>query len=205
MTRLDKAFVLFDDYNKQDLRTIHHGGASYPIEYFYALQLHDWVKKLKPNAGETLLLASRCQHIGRWRIPRSDFPQTKAGYLAWRKKLAGFHADKAAELLKEAGYNAEEIDAVQRINLKEGIKLNPDMQVMENALCLVFLLFQYEEFLQQHEEPKVIRILQKSWGKMDEAGRETALTLPYSSEAKRLLQKALGIENRETLYGPKPA
>jgi hypothetical protein len=192
MQRLQIAFELFDNYNRQDPRTITYGGADYPVEYFYALQLHRWVQALAPGAGEALLLASRCQHIGRWQIPRSDFPQTKAGYLAWRKTLARFHAEKAGELLQKAGYTTEETDAVKRINLKEGIKLNADMQVMENALCLVFLEFQYEEFLQQHDEPKVIRILQKSWSKMDGAGRDMALKLPYSEKGKEVLEHALG-------------
>lgn len=192
MQRLTKAFDLFDNYNKQDPRATAHNGASYPYEYFYALHLHEWVRKLAPGAGEALLLASRCQHIGRWQIPREQYPQHKAGYLTWRKELAKFHAAKAGELLQQAGYNEEEVNAVQRILLKEGLKQDPDVQVMENALCLVFLQFQYEDFLQQHDEEKVVRILQKSWNKMNAAGREAARHLTFSEKGKALLQKALG-------------
>lgn len=191
MSRLHTAFEAFDNYNRQDPRTVDVNGEAMPFEYFYALQLHEWVKKLAPDAGEPLLLASRCQHIGRWQIPRTDYPDGKAGYLNWRKALASFHAAKAAELLQAVGYNRDEIGAVQHILLKDGIKLHPDVQTMENALCLVFLQFQYEDFLQQHDEAKVIRILQKSWRKMDEAGREAALALPFSENGKALLQKAL--------------
>ena len=191
MNRLEKAFELFDDYNRQDPRTIKRNDTDYPFELFYALQLYEWVRRLAPDASEALLLASRCQHIGRWQIPRDSYPQTKAGYLTWRKELAALHASKAAELLQQAGYKAEEIAAVRRILLKEGIKTNPDVQTMENALCLVFLQFQYEDFLREHDERKVVRILQKSWGKMDEAGRKKALEMAYGERGKALLQKAL--------------
>ncbi|GAA4744984.1 hypothetical protein GCM10023229_25900 [Flavisolibacter ginsenosidimutans] len=57
MNHLSTALNLFDSYNKQDPRTITYKNIAYPFEYFYALQLHEWVKKLSPNASETLLLA----------------------------------------------------------------------------------------------------------------------------------------------------
>lgn len=191
MNHLSTAFSFFDDYNKQDPRTIVYKGEDYPAEYFYALQLHNWVKKLSANTSEALLLASRCQHIGRWQIPREQYPQTKAGYLTWRKELAKFHATKAGELLQQAGYNEDEIKAVQHILLKEELKHDRDVQIMEDALCLVFLQFQFEDFVQQHDEEKIIRILQKTWSKMSEAGREAALQLSFDEKAKTLLQKAL--------------
>ena len=191
MNRLSTAFDLFDNYNKQDPRTTIHDNLAYPVEYFYALQLHNWVKKLASNASETLLLASRCQHIGRWQIPREQYPMNKAGYLTWRKELAGFHATKAGELLQKAGYNEDEIKAVQHILLKEELKRDRDVQTMEDALCLVFLQFQFEDLVRQHNDEKIIHILQKTWKKMGEAGREAALQLPFSEKGKRLLQKAL--------------
>ena len=163
MNRLSIAFDLLDNYNKQDPRTITYEDVIYPTEYFHALQLHNWVKKLAPHASETLLLASRCQHIGRWQIPREQYPQTKAGYLTWRKELAKFHAAKAAELLLQAGYSEEKRKAVQHILLKEELKNDHDVQTMEDALCLVFLQFQFENFAQQHDDEKIIRILQKTW------------------------------------------
>ncbi len=42
--------------------------------------------------------------------------------------------------------SAELIDAVRRINLKQGLRSNPDTQTMEDALCLSFLEFEFEEF-----------------------------------------------------------
>lgn len=191
MTRLDKAFTLFDQYNQQDTHTLHWNGVAYPYTYFYSLQVHDWVKRLAGNASETLLLASRSQHIGRWQIPREQYPKTKAGYLSWRTHLAQFHAIKAGELMQEAGYTDAEIAAVQRIIRKENLRTDEEVQVMENALCLVFLQWQFEDFLEQHDRQKVIRIVQKTWRKMSEPGRAAALTLPYNEKGKALLQEAL--------------
>lgn len=192
MTKLEKAFELFDNYNKSDPNSLVQNDRTYAAEYFYALQLHKWVTAIDPAASEPLLLASRAQHIGRWKSPREKYPSGKAGYYQWRTDLAKFHAATAGALLKEAGYDDDEILPVQQIIRKENLRTDHEVQVMEDALCLVFLEFQYEDFLRKHDEEKVIRILKRSWTKMNDAGRNAALTLPYSPPAKRLLDKALG-------------
>ena len=191
MSKLSTAFRLFDDYNRQDPNTLVWDGREFPTEYFYAQQLYNWVTKLTETPSETLLLASRCQHIGRWKIPRDQYPPGKAGYLRWRTDLAKFHASEAEQLLNDAGYNDAEIARVQRILLKQNLKIDEDVQVMEDALCLVFLEFQFEDFIQKHDDDKLIRIVQKSWKKMSEKGRNVALLLNYSPRAKLLLDKAL--------------
>src|SRR5687768_13609182 len=113
MSKFEKALELFDSYNRQDPNVVTWEGKDYPAEYFYALQLYEWVRKLEPAAGEALLLASRSQHIGRWTIPRESYPMNKAGYLNWRSTLAKFHADTAGKLMKEAGYDDDVIRDVQ--------------------------------------------------------------------------------------------
>ena len=190
--RTEKAFELLDAYNKQDPNFIIWDGIEYPAEYFYALQLYGWVKKLEPRAGEDLLLASRCQHIGRWKIPRIQYASGKAGYYKWRNDLATFHADTAGRLLLEAGYCDQEINAVQHILLKENLRKDEVVQTMENALCLVFLQFQYEDFITKHDDQMVIRILKKTWSKMTGPGKEAALSLNFGEKGKELLMKALG-------------
>ena len=196
--RTEKALELLDAYNKQDPNLIKWDGIAYPAEYFYALQLYEWVKKLEPEAGDDLLLASRCQHIGRWEIPRNQYPSGKAGYYKWRNDLAKFHADTAGRLLSEAGYHEEEINAVQHILLKEDLRKDAVVQVMENALCLVFLQFQYEDFITKHDDQMVIRILQKTWRKMTGPGKEAALSLDFREKGKALLMMALGDNATET-------
>ncbi len=191
MTPFQTALHLFDDYNKQDPHTIEWDGQEIAAEYFYARQLYAWVKKLAPHAGEHLLLASRAQHIGRWKTPRNSYPAGKAGYLNWRKDLAKFHAGTTGELMRQAGYGHGDIEAVQHIILKKDLRSDKEVQVMEDALCLVFLEFQFETFMLQHNEEKVSTILKKTWGKMSNAGRTQALHLSLNPEAIHLIKKAL--------------
>ncbi|WP_134090440.1 DUF4202 domain-containing protein [Olivibacter sp. XZL3] len=186
----ESAFALFDAYNKRDPNRIEWEGQTYPEAYFFAIKLHYWIKKLAPQAGEALLLASRCQHIGRWEISRDEFPQDREGYLKWRKQLAIFHAEKAKDILVEVGYSTTLINDVQEIILKKRIKVNADVQTMENALCLVFLAYQYEAFYPRHRD-KIVNILRKSLLKMDEHGHSFALSLPYSPEALSYVKEAL--------------
>jgi len=189
--KLEQAFEKFDNYNRKDPHVFLWEGISYPQEYFLALQLHKWVQKLDTNASESLLLASRSQHIGRWEKPRERYPNDRVGYLTWRKDLGQYHAKLACQILKDLGYTQDVIDKTETIILKKGIKSNPDVQTIENALCLVFLQFQYEDFHPKHDEGKMVNILKKSLLKMDSNGHTHALNLPYSSQGLYYVQEAL--------------
>jgi hypothetical protein len=193
MNKLELAFKRFDEYNKTDPNIFTWKNESYPQEYFLALALYNWVIKLDPDAGEELLLASRCQHIGRWESPRSNYPDGREGYLAWRRDLALYHADTAGEILKSVGYAEDQVALVQRIILKKKIKVDDEVQTMENALCLVFLEFQYEDFFPKHDPEKIINILRKSLLKMDAHGHQFALRLPYTEQGKFFIKEALNL------------
>ena len=112
MSKLNKAFQLFDEYNKKDPHTLIWEGTEFPTEYFYALQLYKWVTKLSANASEALILASRCQHIGRWKVPRNEYPAGKAGYLRWRADLAKFHSKKQLTKIAEVSQGIDGIEPV---------------------------------------------------------------------------------------------
>ena len=191
MDKLHIAFDAFDNYNKQDPSVFTWEGVNYPQEYFLALKLYEWVLKLDPNASEELLLASRSQHIGRWESPRETYPMDREGYLKWRKDLAHFHADKAAEIMRSEGFGNDVIDRTSQIILKQKIKVDNEVQTMENALCLVFLQFQYEDFLHKHSPEKVVNILRKSLLKMDAHGHQFALDLNYSKLGLQYINQAL--------------
>ena len=191
INKLETAFQQFDSYNQKDPHVFKWGGISYPQEFFLALKLYEWVIKLAPDAGEELLLASRSQHIGRWEIPRDSYPDGREGYLKWRRDLGLYHAEKSAAIMKGIGYNQEQVARVKQIILKQKIKVDEEVQVMENALCLVFLEFQYEDFYPKHPAEKVINILRKSLLKMDKHGHQFALTLNYSKIGLHYINAAL--------------
>ncbi len=188
--RLQQTLRRFDEYNAADPNLFTWEGQTCPQELFLAHKLHEWVMALAPDASEALVLASRCQHIGRWEITRDSYPEGRIGYLTWRKALARHHAQIADRIMQETGYPQDVRDRVTAILMKQGIKQDPDVQVMENALCLVFLQYQYEAFHPAHPD-KIVEILRKSLLKMDGAGHQQALTLPYSPTGMAYLKQAL--------------
>jgi hypothetical protein len=191
MAKLEEAFERFDEYNKNAPDIVTWEGVIYPSEYFYALKLHEWVQKLSPEASEELLLASRSQHIGRWEIARNTYPEGRVGYLKWRNDLSRFHATKASEILQSVGYSEQTIERVTEIIRKQRLKTDADVQTIENALCIVFLNYQFDDLIAKLSEEKMIDILRKTWGKMSEPGQQAALGLTYSEQGKALISKAL--------------
>ena len=189
--RFEAALRRFDEENSRDPNMEIVNGTARPRELVYAGRLTDWVLKLCPNASEELRLAARCQHICRWMIPRSSCEKTRAGYLKWRNDLKQFHAEKAGAILCEVGYPEETAAKVQALNLKKNFPQDPDTRVLEDALCLVFLEFQFVELAAKTDDIKMINALQKSWKKMTPVAREFALQLNYDSRVKALLERAL--------------
>ena len=189
--RFHEALRRFDAENARDPNQELHDGVPHPKELLYAQRLTDWVLRLCPDAPEELRLAARCQHLCRWESPRSSQPMTRAGYLLWRANLKKFHAQKSGEILAATGYPADVIQKVQDLNLKKNFPQDPNSRILEDALCLVFLEFQFAALAAKTDEAKTINALQKSWQKMTEAGRAEALKLDYGPREKPLLQRAL--------------
>lgn len=187
----EKAIRRFDEENARDPNTAIFERERIPYELFYAQRLTEWVERLSPSASEELLLAARCQHLCRWLIPRSSYEMTRAGYLQWRADLKQFHARKAAEILAEVGYSPAVIERVRSLNLKRDLERDPEVQVLEDALCLVMLEHQLSELIRKTPPEKLIGILQKTWRKISPAAREAARKLPYPERERALLDAAL--------------
>jgi len=190
--RFEAALRRFDEENARDPNKEVVNGVEQPRELVYAERLTEWVLRLRPDASEVLRLAARCQHLCRWMIPRESYPMTKAGYLKWRQKLKEFHAEKSGAILREAGYPEETVQRVQALNLKKNASTDPEMQVLEDALCLVFLQYQLADLAAKSTEEKVVNALRKSWEKMSPAGRAEALKLCYGARERELIEKAVG-------------
>jgi hypothetical protein len=190
--RFEAALRRFDEENSRDPNMASAGGTPQPRELIYARWLSDWVLKLRPDASEELRLAARCQHLCRWMSPRESYPMTRAGYLRWREDLKKFHAEKAGTILREVGYPEEAVGRVQSFNLKKDLSNDPEVQVLEDALCLVFLERQFADLATKSTDEKMINALQKSWKKMSASGQAFALKLSYGAREKELLERALG-------------
>lgn len=185
------AIEKFDTANARDPNLERAEGAWHPRELLYARRLTDWVLRLAPDASETLRLAARCQHIRRWMIPRQSYPMTRPGYLRWRNDLKEFHARTAGEILRQAGCAEEIIQKVQDLNLKKHFPRDPDSRVLEDALCLVFLQFQFAALACKMDGEKMVNTVQKTWKKMTPAARQHAPALPLGPNERALLRRAL--------------
>ena len=181
----------FDGENSRDPNHETAAGVSHPRELLYAQRLTDWVLRLYPDASEELRLASRGQHICRWESPRENYPLTRAGYLKWRADLKKFHAEKSGAILHEVGYDEGTIRRVQDLNLKKHFPADAETRTLEDALCLVFLEFQFADLAAKSDDDKMINALKKSWAKMTEAARAEALKLNYGEREQKLIERAL--------------
>ena len=191
LERFNAAIARFDAANADDPTTEVFQEVVYPKELLYAQRMTAWLDNIAPEASEALRLAVRCQHIQRWTIPRHTYAMDRHGYLRWRTTLAKFHADTAAAILRDVGYDDATIQRVQTLLRKERLKRDPEVQCLEDVICLVCLEHYLAAFATQHDEVKVLDILRKTWTKMSPRGHEVALTLPMSPEARRLVEQAL--------------
>ena len=189
--RIQTAIARFNDMNRQDPRETQAKEGSGPTQLQEAERLEAWILKRDPDPSEALLLAARCQHLQRFKFPRSDYPEGRTGYLKWRKDLMKKHADLASGVLSECGFDEQVILQVRKINLKQELKSDADVQKMEDALCLSFLEHEYSAFAQKYDDEKVIAIVQKTWTKMSVEGQKLALTIPLDGRAKDLVAQAL--------------
>lgn len=189
-TRFEEAIRLFDVYNGNDPNIINVNGRDIPENVLYGWRMSEKLVEFEPDASEHLRLAVRSQHIGRWEIPRSDYPMDRKGYLEWRSQLKMHHAKIASSILQDVGYNREVIGKVKDLLMKKNLKQNPETQILEDVICLVFLEFYFDDFSNAHHEDKLVNILKKTIAKMSARGVGEALKLPLSDKAKALISKA---------------
>ncbi|GIL82978.1 hypothetical protein Vretimale_8502 [Volvox reticuliferus] len=203
-SRLQTVLDGLDELNIKDPRRVGVDGQEVPYELAYARWLTDWVIQLCADGGlhpsEELRIAARGQHVERWQVPRSTYPEGRTAYLQWREDLKKRHAATTTSLMAAAGYGADSCKRVEQLILKRALR-ETEGQILEDALCLVFLERQFEEFLSKlagaagrdaaEGEAKMIDILQKSWKKMGELGRAAALKLPLEPRLAELVGRAL--------------
>jgi hypothetical protein len=191
VTDLDAAFQAIDAANADDPNTIAARGRQRPKELAHAELAVEWVRRLVPEPSDALLLAARAHHVRRWEIPRSSEPDGRPGYLRWKRRLQQHHADVAGRVLTEAGVDPATVERVQAIVKKERLRSDPDVQALEDALCLVFVETQFGELSDQLGDDHMVEVVAKTLRKMTPAGREAALGLPLDDAAVRIVGLAL--------------
>lgn len=190
-SRSARAVARFDQANREDPRLVDVDGVDRPAELVYAERMTACLDRFLPDAPDVLRLAARCQHIRRWTIPRGRYPDGREGYRRWRTDLARFHAETAGAILRDVGYDEPTIGRVQALLRKGRLKADPDVQALEDVICLVFLEHYLDDFAPRHERPKVLDIIRKTWRKMSGRGQAAVSALPLTARVRGLLTEAL--------------
>ena len=139
-------------------------------------------------------MAAACQHIRRWTVPRSDYDEGRRGYRRWRSDLAQLHARTAREVLSDVGFDETTIARVEGLVRKSGLARDPEVQLFEDAICMVFFELDFSELARKHDDDKLVDILRRTWAKMSAKGREAAIALSATmgDRERRLLGRATG-------------
>lgn len=188
--KLRRAYEAFDAYNAKDPNQETYNGTTYPKEVLYAMRMTERLSLYSPSAPDYVLLAARCQHIGRWEIPRKNYPMDRKGYLQWRNQQKFHHCEIAERILKECGYDMHTIEIVKFLLMKRELQKNPETQLLEDVVCLVFIEHYLDAFAAQHEEAKVIDIIRKTMKKMTHRAIKAVSTLNLTDRVKALLAEA---------------
>ena len=188
--RLARALAAIDAANADDPNRLALRGAPRPKELVHAELVSQWVVRLVPRAGEALRLAARAHHVRRWEIPRGSFEAGRTGYHRWRTALHDHHARVAGEILEGVGYDAATIRRVQDLIRKRGLGRDPEVQALEDALCLVFLETQLAELAGRMDEAKLVDVMRKTLRKMSPRAQRLAESLPLAARERALLSRA---------------
>lgn len=188
--RLSRALAAIDAANADDPQRIVVRGERRPKELAHAELVSEWVAKLRPEASEALRLAARAHHIRRWAIPRSAYPDGRRGYHRWRLALHDHHAQEVGRILAAEGYDPATTLRVQDLVRKKGLGTDPEVQTLEDALCLVFLETQLHDIAARLDGERLLDVLRKTLAKMSPHGIEEARRLPLDPADRAQLERA---------------
>lgn len=189
--RLSRALAAIDAANADDPHRIVVRGVEQPKELGQAALASEWLGRLRPDADEALVLAVRAHHVRRWAIPRASYPEGRAGYLRWRKALKELHMAEVARILGPVGYDEATIWRVQNIVGKRGLGTDPDVQVLEDVVCLVFLETQLHDLAEKLAPDHTVEVIRKTLPKMSDEAKAVALQLDLGADDRALLERAV--------------
>jgi hypothetical protein len=185
------AIAAIDAANADDPNSIEVRGEVRPKEQAHAELMTEWLDRLDPDASDAQHLAARAHHLRRWSLPRSEYPDGRAGYLRWRTALKKQHADEVASILASVGYDEATVERTQQIIRKEGLASDAEVQTHEDALCLVFLETQLAELADAQGAEKMVDIIRKTAAKMSPRALGLAMDLPMRDEDRALVERAM--------------
>ena len=174
---MDDLRAAIDAVNANDPRT----HETEPLALVQGRKAEEWVERLDPNASVALRLAARAHHLGRWELPRSDYPEGRAGYLRWRRAQKDRHARDLIAILSAAGVHESVSARAAEIVAKKGLGSDEEVQTFEDAVSLSFIETELRPVVERlGDDSKVAGIVAKTLAKMSSAGRTQARRLAAS-------------------------
>lgn len=101
------ASELIDAENAQDPNSEIYQTKSYPKELLYSNRMYEKLMEFHPDASEAVQIASKAQHICRWKIARESYPMDRLEYLKWREYLKKKYFKTTAEILEKVRYTTD--------------------------------------------------------------------------------------------------
>ena len=189
--RIAIASEAIDAANALDPTLVLARGERRPLALVHGRLAAEWVQVLHPDADPVWALAARAHHLRRWELPRSQYPDGKAGYHRWKREQRQRHADDVAALLAPLGFPAAEIAAVQGWIRRDSLSTDPGSQAVEDAACLVFIETQLADVATKLDRDHLVDVIRKTAKKMSPAALDAVGSIPLGDAEQQLLADAL--------------
>ncbi|MDH4170139.1 MAG: DUF4202 domain-containing protein [Acidimicrobiia bacterium] len=184
--RLDAVLATIDDANRADPNLVEDR----PRALLEGQRATEWVAQLRPDAPESVLVAARAHHLTRWMVPRSSYPEGRAGYLRWRRDQKQRHADDMSAILSTHRFDPGFIERVQSLLLRTDLGTDPDAQLVEDAACLVFLETRFDDIVVRLDHDQLIGVVAKTLAKMSPAAIAATSAINLSEAGRTALAEA---------------
>ena len=189
--RIAVACQAIDAANALDPTLVAVRGDRRPLALVHGQLAAEWVQTMHPEADPLWIVAARAHHLRRWELPRSQYPEGKAGYHRWKRDQRQRHADDVAALLAPLGFSEVEIAAVQGWIRREALTTDPGSQAVEDAACLVFIETQLADVATKLDHDHLVDVIRKTAKKMSPAALDAVGTIPLGDVEQQLLADAL--------------
>lgn len=203
------AAAAIDAANQHDPNRVTVRGAEQPLALAHGVLADEWVVTLhvaSSGAAESgdetaaradtipldlVRLAARAHHLRRWELPRSDYPEGKAGYHRWKRDQRQRHATDVAAILRDAGYADADIERAQAWIRRDALATDPGSQLVEDAACLVFIETQLADVATKLDHDHLVDVIRKTARKMSPAALAAVSEIPLGDQEQSLLAAAL--------------
>lgn len=185
--RVAAVLTAIDEINAQDPNSC----AGKPRALVQGQQAMAWALELNPTASSAVRIATRAHHLRRWEMPRSDFPDGRAGYLKWRRAAKAKHRLFVEGILSAHDWPADEIDRVGTLIERMKLGRDAETQLVEDAACLVFLETQFDDMVEQLGHDHMVRVVTKTVKKMSDDAIAAVGTMTFSPATEAVLEAAV--------------